>query len=140
MRGIESIAGASREKAENRGATARRLLSELGPYKGGLVLALVLVVAGAAAQAGGPYLIGRAIDENILGGDHAGLFRTMALLFVVYVVGALASRGQIRQVGAIGQSVLASMRARIFGKIQHLPLSYFDRRPVGWVLKSSASA
>jgi ATP-binding cassette subfamily B multidrug efflux pump len=131
MRGIESIARASREKAENRGATARRLLSELGPYKGGLVLALVLVVVGAATQAGGPYLIGRAIDESILGDDRAELYRTMALLFVVYVVGALASRGQIRQVGAIGQSVLASLRARIFGKIQHLSLGYFDRRPVG---------
>jgi len=131
VRGIESIARAPRERAGNRGQTARRLLSELGPYKGGLALALVLVVAGAATQAGGPYLIGRAIDESILGDDRAGLYRTMGLLFVVYVVGALASRGQIRQVGAIGQSVLASLRARIFGKVQHLPLSYFDRRPVG---------
>ena len=111
MRGIESIARAPRERAGNRGQTARRLLSELGPYKGGLALALVLVVAGAATQAGGPYLIGRAIDESILGDDRAGLFRTMGLLFVVYLVGALASRGQIRQVGAIGQSVLASLRA-----------------------------
>ncbi len=131
MRGIESIARAPRERAGNRGQTARRLLSELGPYKGGLALALVLVAAGAAAQAGGPYLIGRAIDESILGDDRAGLYRTMGLLLVVYAVGALASRGQIRQVGAIGQSVLASLRARIFGKVQHLPLSYFDRRPVG---------
>ncbi len=132
MRGIESIARAPREKAENRGTTALRLLSELGPHKGGLALAFVLVVVGAATQAGGPYPIGRAIDESILGGDPAGLFRTMALLLAVYVASALASRGQIRQVGAIGQSVLASsMRARIFGKVQHLPLSYFDRRPVG---------
>ena len=74
MRGIESIAGTSREKAENRGATARRLLSELGPYKRGLMLALGLVALGAGAQAGGPWLIGRAIDEDILSGDPAGLF------------------------------------------------------------------
>lgn len=131
MRSIESIAGTPREKAENRGATARRLLLELGPYKRGLALALVLVALGAGAQAGGPWLIGRAIDEDILSGDPVGLFRRMLLLLLIYAVGALAQRSQTRQVGSIGQSVLASFRARIFEKLQHLPLSYFDRRPVG---------
>ena len=92
---------------------------------------LVLVVLGAAAQAGGPWLIGRAIDRYILPGDAAGLSRIMLLLFGVYVVGAIASRGQVYQVGSIGQSLLASMRARIFDRLQHLPLRYFDRRPVG---------
>ena len=89
------------------------------------------MVLGAAAQAGGPWLIGRAIDRYILPGDLAGLSRTMVLLFGVYVVGAIASRGQVYQVGSIGQSLLASMRARIFDRLQHLPLRYFDRRPVG---------
>ncbi len=131
MRGIESIARAPRERAENRGATTRRLLSELGPYRRGLVLALVLVVIGALAQAGGPWLIGRAIDDDILGGDSAGLFRTTLLLLAVYAAGTLAQRGQTRQVGSIGQSVLASLRARIFERLQRLPLGYFDRRPVG---------
>ena len=131
MRGIESIASVPQERAENKGATTRRLLSELGPYRRGLVLAFVLVVIGALAQAVGPWLIGRAIDEDILGGEPAGLFRTTLLLLAVYVAGLLAQRGQLRQVGAIGQSVLASLRARIFERLQHLPLAYFDRRPVG---------
>jgi ATP-binding cassette, subfamily B, multidrug efflux pump len=76
-------------------------------------------------------LIGRAIDRYILPGDIAGLSRIMLLLFGVYVVGAIASRGQVYQVGSIGQRLLASMRARIFDRLQHLPLRYFDRRPVG---------
>ncbi len=115
----------------NTGATARRLLGELKPYGRQLVLALVLIVLGAGAQAGGPYLIGRAIDQDILGGDPAGLFRTMLLLLVVYSVGAFASRGQIRQVGAVGQSILASLRERIFERLLRLPLGYFDKRPAG---------
>jgi ATP-binding cassette subfamily B multidrug efflux pump len=83
------------------------------------------------AQAGGPWLIGRAIDHYILPGDFAGLSRITLLLFGVYVLGAIASRGQVYQVGSIGQNLLASMRARIFDRLQHLPLRYFDRRPVG---------
>jgi len=119
------------ERAGDRSATARRLLVELRPYTGKLVLILGLVVLGAAAQAGGPWLIGRAIDRYILPGDMAGLSRIMLVLLGVYGVGTIASRGQVYQVGFIGQSLLASMRARIFDRLQHLPLRFFDRRPVG---------
>ena len=125
------MARAPQERAENRGATVRRLLGELRPYGRSLALALVYVAVGALSQAGGPWLIGRAIDRNILGDDPAGLYRTMALLFGVYVAGTLAPRGQIRQVGTVGQSVLASLRERIFEQLQRLPLRYFDRHPVG---------
>ena len=131
MRSIESIARTPREKAENKGATARRLLGELRPYGRQLVLALVLVVLGAGAQAGGPYLIGHAIDRFILEGDVNGLLWTMLLLLGVYLVGTFASRGQILQVGSVGQSVLATLRERIFERLQRLPLGFFDRRTVG---------
>ena len=131
MRSIESIARVPREQAESRSATARRLLGELRPYGRQLVLALVLVVLGALSQAGGPWLIGRAIDRSILGGDPPGLARIMLLLLGVYLVGTLASRGQIRQIGSVGQSILASLRERIFERLLRLPLGYFDRRPVG---------
>jgi ATP-binding cassette, subfamily B, multidrug efflux pump len=134
MRSIQSLARTPQERAENRGATARRLLGELRPYSRSLLLAFALVVVGALSQAGGPWLIGRAIDRYILGDDPAGLFRTMALLFGVYVAGTLATRGQIRQVGSVGQRVLASMRERIFERLQRLPLRYFDRHPVGDVM------
>ncbi|HEX6710917.1 MAG TPA: ABC transporter ATP-binding protein [Rubrobacter sp.] len=131
MRSIESIARAPQERAGDLGTTTRRLLGELSPYSGKLALVLGLVVLGAVAQAGGPWLIGRAIDHYILRGDAAGLSRTMLLLFGIYVLGAAAARGQVYQVGAIGQGLLASMRARIFDRLQHLPLRYFDRQPVG---------
>lgn len=132
MRGIESIAQASQEKAGDRGTTARRLLGELKPYKSQMAYAMVLVLLGAASQAGGPALIGITIDRYILrGGDPRMLFVMMGILLAIYVVGALAQRGQTYQVGSIGQGVLATIRGRIFDRLQHLPLRYFDKRPVG---------
>ena len=131
MRSIESIASVPQERAENRGTTARRLISELRPYGGQLALGLFLVVVGALSQAGGPYLIGRAIDRYILRGDVPGLLWTMLILLGVYVAGTLATLGQIRQVGGVGQRVLASLRERIFDRLLRLPLRYCDRRPVG---------
>ena len=131
MRGIQSIAEVPQEKAADRGATARRLLSELAHYRREMLVVLVLVVLGAVSQAGGPWLIGRAIDRYILKGNPTGLLWTMLVLLGVYAVGAFASRGQVYQVGYIGQGVLARFRERIFDRIQHLPLRYFDKRPVG---------
>ncbi|MGI8857429.1 MAG: ABC transporter ATP-binding protein [Thermomicrobiales bacterium] len=119
------------ERARHRGATARRLIGEVAPYRARILIGFGFIVVGAAAQAAGPYLIGRAIDHAILRGDRAGLTRIMLALLAVYAVGALATRGQIFQVGAIGQRVLASLRARLFDRLQRLPLGYFDRRPVG---------
>jgi len=92
---------------------------------------MVLVVLGAVSQAGGPWLIGRAIDLYILEGDAAGLTRTMLFLLAIYALGTVASRGQVYGVGSVAQRLLASLRARIFDRLQHLPLRFFDRRPVG---------
>ena len=128
---LESMANASGEKATDRRTTARRLVAELTPFRSLIVAALGLIVLSAAAQAAGPLIIGRAIDQAIGPRDRQRLFLYMLALAGVYIVGALASRGQTLQVGQIGQRVLAGMRERIFDRLQRLPLTYFDRRPVG---------
>ncbi|HEU5016009.1 MAG TPA: ABC transporter ATP-binding protein [Roseiflexaceae bacterium] len=128
---IHTIAVASSERAQNRGMVARRLVSELRPFRRNIVIAFALIVLGALAQAGGPWLIGQAIDQHILTGDPAGLMQTMLMLLGVYVVGSFATRGQTYQVGWVGQHLLSSLRARLFEKFQRLPLSYYDQRPVG---------
>lgn len=127
---LEMMAG-TQERATARGTVARRLLSELRPYKLQLTGVLGLVLISALAQAAGPALIGRTIDQDILTGDYGGLNRSMLLLLVVYSAGALAMRGQIRVVGVIGQRVLASLRERLFNHLLRLPLRFFDRRPIG---------
>ncbi|MCA1669775.1 MAG: ABC transporter ATP-binding protein/permease, partial [Thermomicrobia bacterium] len=119
------------ERARHRGATARRLVGEMAPYRGRILIGFGFIVVGAVAQAAGPLLIGRAIDHAILRGDRPGLTRIMLVLLAVYTIGTLASRGQVWQVGAIGQHVLASLRARLFDRFQRLPLGFYDRRPVG---------
>jgi ATP-binding cassette subfamily B protein/subfamily B ATP-binding cassette protein MsbA len=130
-RGIGAIADDSGERASDGRGTARRLLSELRPYTRQMAFVLVLVVLGAGSQALGPYLIGRSIDGAIGDGNRRALLLTMLVLLAVYAVGAAAQRGQTYRVGSVGQSVLASLRVRLFDKFQTLPLGYFDKRSVG---------
>jgi len=125
------LSGAEPEIAQDRRATFRRIVGELAPFRTSLFSILALVVVSASAQAAGPYLVGRAIDTNIGARDLGGLARTMLLLLAVYLVGTLAQRSQIFQIGNTGQRVLANLRTRLFGTLLHLPLRFFDRRPVG---------
>jgi len=125
------VSGAEPEIARDRRATFRRIMGELAPFRTSLFGILALIVVSAAAQAAGPYLVGRAIDTNIGARDLGGLARTMLLLLAVYLVGTLAQRSQIFQIGNTGQRVLANLRTRLFGTLLHLPLRFFDRRPVG---------
>ena len=128
---LEAAAQAQASRASNRGAVLRRLLAELRPHGPTLLSALGFVIVAALAQAAGPWLVGRAIDRDIGGGDAPGLLRTILLLLGVYATGALAGRAQVRRVGATAQHILAGLRARLFDRLQVLPLSYFDRRPLG---------
>jgi ATP-binding cassette subfamily B protein/subfamily B ATP-binding cassette protein MsbA len=136
---IDAIARAAEERARERGATLRRLLAELASMPGELGVALALVLVGAAAQAAGPWLISRAIDHDILGGNPTSLTWTMLELLSVYGVGTLAQRGQIIQVGSIGQRLLAGLRERLFARFQRLPISFFDRQPLGDLMSRSVS-
>src|SRR5258708_1046262 len=126
--------GARQARSRLRSPTTRRLLGELGLYRRSLLLILLLVLLGAGAQAAGPWLIGRAIDRYILRHDRTGLALTMLALLATYVIGSLATRSQMYQVGRVGQSVIASLRERLFERLQHLPLSFFDHQPVGDLL------
>jgi ATP-binding cassette subfamily B protein/subfamily B ATP-binding cassette protein MsbA len=129
--GIQAIANAPQERATQSGVVLRRLLVYLRPFAKELVFVLGLVLVSAATQALGPYLIGRAIDGAIGAGDGPALDRTMLMLLVVYVAGAVASRAQFIAIGSIGQRTLAQMRTEIFSTVQRLSLRFFDRQPAG---------
>jgi ABC-type multidrug transport system fused ATPase/permease subunit len=119
------------ERAARGSLVLRRLLGYLQPYWQQLLVVLTLTIIGAATQAIGPYLIGRAIDSAIGQRDLAGLNQTMLLLLGTYAVGFVATRLQFQMMGAIGQRTLSRLRTEIFATIQRLSLRFFDRQPAG---------
>ena len=134
MRGGFGMMPPSDERPTNGGRVLQRTLGYLSPYKLQLGAALVLVVLTAAAQAAGPALIGRAIDVYISQKDTNGLAATMLLLLAVYVGGFVGQVAQGFTIGWVGQHFIADLRARIFAKVQTLPLAYFDRNAAGDVM------
>lgn len=109
----------------------RRLLVYLRPYRGLTGFAVLLLLAGAGLALVGPALTQRALDIAIPARD-TGLLGTLALLFLAaLVLEFLVEYGQTLLTTYLGQRVMYDLRMQIFGHLQRLSISYFDRNPVG---------
>lgn len=109
----------------------RRLLVYLHPYRGLTALAVLLLLAGAGLALVGPLLTQRALDVAIPARD-TGLLGTLALLFLAaLVLEFIVEYGQTLLTTYLGQRVMYDLRMQIFGHLQRLSISYFDRNPVG---------
>ena len=123
--------GGSFRKPKNIRGTLGKLMAYLGRYKPHLVLVAVLLVVSSACTVGGSYLIRPLINDYILPGDFPGLARMLAVMALVYVLGAVCSFGYSRIMVHISQTTVAKIRADLFGKMQDLPLKFFDTHTHG---------
>jgi ATP-binding cassette subfamily B protein len=101
-------------------------------------LALVAIVT--PLELAPPILFQRVIDRFLVPGASGAIPMTTAwhgviLISVVYlgvlIFDFLAQYIQIRIMQRVGQQTMYDMRTEIFGHLQRLPMSYFDRNPVG---------
>lgn len=119
------------EKAQDTGAAVRRLAIYFKPYRFLLMGIGVLIVVGTLLQLAGPFLIGLAVDQFIVGGDIPGLTRTMLLLLAVYLGSWATNYGQFYGMIIVGNRVIKKLRDQIFERIQSLSLTYFDQHEAG---------
>ena len=122
------------EEALDRGydaALLRRLLVYLRPYRGLTAVAILLLLSGAGLALVGPALTQRALDVALPNHD-LGLLGTLAAIFLaVLIIDFAVEYGQTLLTAYIGQRVMYDLRMQIFGHLQRLSISYFDRNPVG---------
>ncbi len=109
----------------------KRLLSFLQPYKWTAVVALLLLLMSTAADLTWPFLIKTAVDRHIAVGRYQGLPLLAALFVLALVVKAAAEYGYGVKTAVLGQKIMHDLRSRLFDHILRLPLSFFDKNPVG---------
>ncbi|MEZ0396208.1 MAG: ABC transporter ATP-binding protein [Anaerolineales bacterium] len=112
----------------------RRLLGFLAPYKGPMLLALILMLGATATSVAGPYFVKMAIDDGLSAGDPFAL-RTAVLLYL----GATLLRWifiytRVNLMARVGQSVIYDLRKTLFAHLQKLSLSFYSRYSVGRVI------
>jgi len=113
------------------GRLIRRLWTYVRPYRGVFWGALLLSPVNQAFSLVQPYLLMVGIDRYVAARDTAGLGR-LAIIFGVAVVGEFVSYyGQSYLTMLVAQRSLADLRVRLFAHMQRLPMSFYDRTPVG---------
>jgi len=119
------------EKAKDTRGALKRLLMYLSDYRAHLAVIALLTALSSLLSLAGPYLIGVAIDKNILAGDVDGLLRISLTLAGVYLFSALVSMASGWVMAIISQRSLRRLRKELFEHIQTLSLSFFDKRLAG---------
>lgn len=113
------------------GRLMKRLLRYLWPYKGVVLISLLILLLQAGAELAGPYIIKIAIDREIAAGDYTGLFSLSLLFLGVLLVQAAAAYGYRYITSWLGQKIMYDIRLQLFTHLQKLPLSFYDKNPVG---------
>jgi len=118
----------------------RRLLQYMKPYKWHVALALVMVAVVTPLELAPPLIFRKAIDSYFVPAlNHvlpeasawSGIGWLSVLFLAVLTFDFLAQYIQIRIMQRVGQQTMYDMRGEIFSHMQRLPMSYFDRNPVG---------
>jgi ATP-binding cassette subfamily B multidrug efflux pump len=126
----------------------RRLMRYLRPYRLQVVLAVSFTLAITAVEILGPFLFSVGIDRYIIPGFDRTIPRAAAVLGLVWVAAAyagsiLASFGlqyvQVRIMQWVGQETMYDLRKEIFEHLQRLPMSFFDRSPIGRLVTRSTT-
>jgi ATP-binding cassette subfamily B multidrug efflux pump len=118
----------------------RRLMTYLRPYKWSVVFAVFLTLLVGPLEVVGPYLFGFTVDKYIVPGVDQSIpwqvaLRGVSFISLVTLAALLLSFAvqylQVRIMQNVGQQTLYDLRKEIFERMQRLPMSFFDRSPVG---------
>jgi ATP-binding cassette subfamily B protein len=123
----------------------KRLLRYLRPYRYWVAASVALLIVHSALGAAGPYLTKVAIDHSLspqpgatslldpwLPADRWSSLQFIVLVYLAVQIGAFVFRGaQIKVMNYTGQRVMLDLRAEIFGHLQKMGVSFYDRNPVG---------
>jgi len=109
----------------------KRLLRFLRPYRLQVIIGVCLLAFTTLTQLAGPYLTKVAIDRYIANKQIHGLTIIAMLYLAVLALEFVITYVQMYLTQWIGQKVMYDIRTLIFSHLQKLPLSFFDKNPVG---------
>lgn len=125
------------EKPKNFMVTMLRLWKYFGKERKLFSIVFCFVIVSSALGLAVPYLIGRAIDAMSSGGggvDFVGLAIVVVTLIAAYLTDATINLLQGWLMAGVSQRIVQNLRSTLFGKLQKLPISFFDLRTHGEIM------
>ena len=132
-------------KAKNPKNTLLRILGYMKKYMITLIAVVICIFLAAFVSAKSSTALGILVDDYILpmvasgSSDFAPIFRFLAELAGIFVIGIIASFLQSWLMVGVTQGVQKTIRDQLFAKMQTLPLRYFDSNTAGNIMSRYTS-
>ncbi len=122
-------------KPKNIKKTMGRLFAYISNEKWKLAIVFLCVIGGTAANLAGSYML-RPIINGLTSedGSVASLLKGILAMAAIYLLGVLAQYLQQRIMIGISQNAIVKLRNDLFGKLQKLPVRYYDTNNHGDVM------
>ena len=111
-----------------------RLLPYVRPYKKMALFAFIAMLFYTGSQVAIPFLIKLGIDGFIERRDFGGLLVVAGAFIVIALGGLVANYFQQIFMARAGLGMLYDLRRKMFGHLQKLSLSYYDKTEVGRIM------
>ncbi len=112
-------------------ALVRLLARFMMPYWWRMVLVLILLLTVTGLSLLPPYIIQRAVDGPITGGNLSGLVPYGIVYFLIVLTTFGLRFGHTYLLQTVGQNALMNMRQTLFEHILKQDIGYFNKTPVG---------
>ncbi|HEY0907916.1 MAG TPA: ABC transporter ATP-binding protein [Candidatus Paceibacterota bacterium] len=103
----------------------------LSDEKAKLVVSFIMVLLNSGLALVGPLMVGYTIDTAIANGDYGAVLVNSAILLGIYLAAYATSYIQMKTMGGVAQRMLFKLRNEVFGKLQSLPLAFFNQNKAG---------
>lgn len=128
-------------KPSNKNNSYKRLFALMKPYKGRLIVAILLVLLSDVAYAMAPLLMGNATNSLAVilqGGDVKQDAKTF-FTFLILMLGAYALNSVLTYISTwlivnVTENTIFSLRKQVDHKLSKLPLNYYDTHSYGDIL------
>lgn len=118
---------------------AMQLARVVRPWRGLLVVVGLCVAASAVAGIVPPLVVRHVVNANLVP-RRAGGLPAAGLTYLAAVAGdAVFSFGYGYLAAVVAQRAIAALRVRLFTHLMRLPVSYFDRTPLGEVISRATA-
>lgn len=112
------------------------IIELIKPYKRDFMHSQFCMFIAVLVSTAFPLTVKNLLDVSFLEGEAKELFMYMGLLIAVLVVGELAKYRKRFLEGKIGEQFIASMRQRLFEKLQSMPIPYYNKKNSGDIVST----
>lgn len=118
---------------------ARKVVALVSPWRRSLIVVVGCIVASAFAELVPPFVVRDVVNHNLVPHRTEGLLLAGAVYLIAIAADAAFTFAYSYAAARVSQSAIAALRERLFAHAAALPVSYFDRTPVGDVISRATA-